>query len=150
MAEEVYDFMKYDLYFGNKEESVTNKYKLIVYVINDSEGGATGGGNYPVGELAIRPHHSGNPNMVYHEVSHSFQYLALWDSGIKDAWFPGPIFEMTSQWTLLRRSPEWIDQNLIILRIILVARIDHWGIMTMHTITRICLSIGRISMEWKS
>ena len=27
MAEEVYDFMKYDLYFGNKEESVTNKYK---------------------------------------------------------------------------------------------------------------------------
>ncbi len=31
--------------FGNKEESVTNKYKLIVYVINDSEGGATGGGN---------------------------------------------------------------------------------------------------------
>lgn len=111
MAEEVYDFMKYDLYFGNKEESVTNKYKFIVYVINDSEGGATGGGNYPVGELAIRPHHSGNPNMVYHEVSHSFQYLALWDSGIKDAWFPGPIFEMTSQWTLLRRSPEWIDQE---------------------------------------
>lgn len=150
MAEEVYDFMKYDLYFGNKEESVTNKYKLIVYVINDSEGGATGGGNYPVGELAIRPHHSGNPNMVYHEVSHSFQYLALWDSGIKDAWFPGPIFEMTSQWTLLRRSPEWIDQEFNHFTNYISGTIDHWGIMTMHTITRICLSIGRISMEWKS
>lgn len=110
LAEEVYSFMKYSLYFCNVSGSVTDKYKMLVYVINDSEGGATGGGNYPVGELAIRPHHASNPNMVYHEVSHSFQYMSLWD-GPKNIWMHTGPFEMTSQWTLLRRSPNWIDQE---------------------------------------
>lgn len=117
LAEEVYGFMKYDLHFCNVDNSVTDKYKLIVYVKNDDEGGATGGGNYPVGELTIRPHHAGNPNMVYHEVSHSFQYMSLWDGPNKDnqrkgeLWMKKGPYEMTSQWTLLRRSPNWIDQE---------------------------------------
>ena len=45
LLEDAYSFMKNELHFCNVENSVTDKYKLLAWVRDDNEGGATGGGH---------------------------------------------------------------------------------------------------------
>ena len=114
LLEDAYSFMKNELHFCNVENSVTDKYKLLAWVRDDNEGGATGGGHNPVGEINIRPHHETAINLLYHEVSHSFQFMSEFEGSFPRTtrwWMQGGPYEMTSQWTLLRRSPNWIDQE---------------------------------------
>lgn len=114
LLEDAYSFMKNELHFCNVENSVTDKYKLLAWVRDDNEGGATGGGHNPVGEINIRPQHETATNLLYHEVSHSFQFMSEFEGSFPRTtrwWMQGGPYEITSQWTLLRRSPNWIDQE---------------------------------------
>lgn len=114
LLEDAYNFMKNELHFCNVTNSITDKYKLLAWVHDDNQTGATGGGNYPVGEINVRPEQDESVNLLYHEISHSFQFMSEFEGSFprtKNWWMQGGPYEMTSQWTLLRRSPNWIDQE---------------------------------------
>lgn len=107
-AEEVYAFLIDELGFANRTTSYANKYKFLVFVRNDDNGTALGGGDNGVGKFWVSPLHLQNERygIFYHEMCHSFQFMAKYD-GAADT--TGPIHEMTSQWALMRRFPNWID-----------------------------------------
>lgn len=110
VSEEVYAYLRNELKFASVANSCADKYKLIIFMRYDDDGGAGGAGRDDVGMLWISPNHMDNPkhNIIYHEMSHSFQYIANFDGGARFGG-TGSFYEMTSQWTLLRRYPDWID-----------------------------------------
>lgn len=107
-CEEVYNFLVDELGFANRTTSCAAKYKFIVRVRDDDNGTAYGGGSGDVGLFEISPLHLQNERygIFYHEMCHSFQHIAGRDGAGK---LSGPINEMTSQWALLRRFPNWIE-----------------------------------------
>lgn len=58
----------------------------------------------------MSPNHLKDPNhnIIYHEMCHCFQYIAEFD-GATDFGGVGTFYEMTSQWSLLQRYPNWIE-----------------------------------------
>lgn len=109
-AQAVYDFIIDDLGFADRDKSFTNMYKQLIFVTDDDEGTAYGGGNGNVGMIWLRPGHLRNERLgiLHHEMSHSFQSMASFDSPHKVT-LNGPINEATSQYTLLRAFPNWAD-----------------------------------------
>lgn len=107
-AESVCDFLVDELGFANRTTSYFNKYKFLIFVFNDDEGTAYGGGNKNVGMMWLRPLHLQNPRfgILYHEMGHSFQSMASFDGAGP---LNGPINEMTSQFNLLQKFPDWAD-----------------------------------------
>lgn len=107
-AEEVHAFLIDNLGFANRTTSYAAKYKFLIKVRNDDNGTAYGGGHGNVGTFEVSPLHLTNERygIFYHEMCHSFQYMAQCDGAGK---LSGPINEMTSQWSLLRRFPDWIE-----------------------------------------
>ncbi len=108
-CEEVYTFLTSQLNFANSPNSYGNKYKLIVFVQNVANGTAYGGGRGNVGMLWLPPgrfNEDNNFRIVYHEMCHSMQYITEFDgaTGFRGV---GAIYEMTSQWALLRKYPDW-------------------------------------------
>lgn len=81
-----------------------------MFVRDSDEGTAYGGGSKNVAMLWLSPHHmkDKNHNIVYHEMCHSFQYMANFDGAPTFAGV-GSFYEMTSQWALLQRYPNWVD-----------------------------------------
>lgn len=51
----------------------------------------------------------GVPGLLQHEMMHCFQYLTHYDNKATVYGWAGPIYEMTSQWALLKRFPDWPD-----------------------------------------
>ncbi|MFR8655604.1 MAG: DUF6055 domain-containing protein [Bacteroides caccae] len=107
-CEDVYNFLVDELGFANRTTSYAAKYKFIVRVRDDDNGTAYGGGYGNVGTFEISPLHLQNDRygIFYHEMCHCFQHIAGRDGAGK---LSGPINEMTSQWALLRRFPNWIE-----------------------------------------
>lgn len=107
-VEEVYAFLVDELGFANRTTSYANKRKFLVFVRNDDNGTALGGGDNGVGKFWVSPLHLQNDRygIFYHEMCHCFQFMAKYD-GAADT--TGPVHEMTSQWALMRRFPNWID-----------------------------------------
>ena len=109
VAEEVYAFLIDELGFANRTTSYANKYKFLIFVRKE-EDTAIGGGDHGVGKFWISPHHIREEmwETFYHEMCHCFQYMAKED-GAADT--TGPVHEMTSQWAVMRRFPDWIDRE---------------------------------------
>jgi len=107
-CERFYDFYVNNLKIVQKGKSLTDRYKILFYVIGGDEQTAFGGGaENKVGILwtpAVRM--SKAPyGALAHELGHAFQYLASNDNGTG---FSGPIMEMSAQYMLWHVYPEWM------------------------------------------
>ncbi|WP_443938722.1 DUF6055 domain-containing protein [Pedobacter sp. MW01-1-1] len=111
-----YNFYVDTLHFVKKGNSVTDKYKLLIYVYQGKDNTAYGGGDEkkigiawtPIARIKNAPF-----GALAHEIGHSFQYLVNADG----AWgFTSAakgsrgqsIFEMTSQFMLWHVYPDWM------------------------------------------
>lgn len=113
-AEETYSFLLDQLGFSDRITSSSNKTKLLMFVQKENQGSAYA---YPddkskVTIINLGPNHlitseeNNRYGIFYHEMSHCFQFMAYLDGAFH---MSGPINEMTSQWTLLRKFPNWMD-----------------------------------------
>ena len=113
-SEEIYAYLRNKLKFASKPGTFADKYKLLVFVENEEGSDAAGGGDTKnkVAMLWIKPASLNEKNyrVFYHEMCHCFQYIAEFD-GAADFRGVGPFYEMTSQWCLVRRFPDWINQE---------------------------------------
>lgn len=101
--------------FVEKNHSVADTYKILVFVIGGEGGTAFGGGEGPVGILWTPASRINRPpyGALAHELGHSFQYLVHADGAWGFTSAPTgskgrPIFEMTSQFMLWQVYPEWM------------------------------------------
>jgi len=105
--ERFYDDYVNVLKIVEKGKSLSDKYKILLFVIGGDEHTAYGGGAEEVGCLwtpAVRM--SKAPyGALAHELGHSFQYLAGKDSG---RGFRSSIMEMSAQYMLWQVYPEWM------------------------------------------
>ncbi len=107
-CERFYKYYVDELKLVTKGASLTDKYKLLIFVIGGDEHTAFGGGaDEKVGVLwtpAVRI--SQEPfGALAHEMGHSFQYLSEMDYGTGPK---GPIMEMSAQYMLWQVYPEWM------------------------------------------
>ncbi|NTS43919.1 hypothetical protein HRG84_23770 [Flavisolibacter sp. BT320] len=106
--ERFYQYYVNELKLVQKGSSLTDKYKMILYVLSGNEGTAFGGGTEnKVGMLWTPP---GRMNkMPYgtlaHELGHSFQYIMRADAGNG---LGGPVNEMAAQYLLWQVYPDWM------------------------------------------
>ena len=107
-CERFYDYYVNDLKIVQKGNSLTDRYKMILYVIGGTEQTAFGGGvENKIGILwtpAVRM--SKAPyGALAHELGHAFQYMSRSDSKTGPR---GPIMEMSAQYVLWQVYPEWM------------------------------------------
>ncbi|MGB3104460.1 DUF6055 domain-containing protein [Sphingobacterium siyangense] len=115
-CERFYSFYRDSIKMVQRGKSLSDKYKLLFYVIGGDEGTAFGGGAADsVGVMWASSLRIQNKpfGAVAHEMGHCFQYLAKCDGN----WaFSSPvegskghsIFEMTAQYMLWQVYPEWL------------------------------------------
>lgn len=106
--ERFYNFYVDSLKLVQKGNSLTDKYKMILYVISGEGGTAFGGGvDNKIGCLwtpAIRMNKKPYGALA-HELGHSFQYMSRADAGKGPR---GAISEMSAQYMLWQVYPEWM------------------------------------------
>jgi hypothetical protein len=106
--ERFYVYYVEDLKLVQKGNSLTDKYKMILYVINGDGGTAFGGGiDNKIGALwtpAARMNKAPYGALA-HELGHSFQYMSRCDAGRGPR---GAISEMSAQYMLWQVYPEWM------------------------------------------
>ena len=114
-GERIYDYYVNDLKFVEKGNSITDKYKCLIFIIDDKGGTAFGGGaEDKVGIFWAPPVRMRKApfGALAHELGHSFQYLSRIDKAKKKAVSGrggGPsLGEMTSQYMLWNVYPNWI------------------------------------------
>ena len=113
-AEDIYAWLIDKAGFANWTTSEASKYKMLIFVHHSNEGGAVGYGKPNVGILEVKQpgimkvNKYGVPGLLQHEMMHCFQYISHYDGAYNYGW-SGPIYEMTSQWGLLHRWPDWPD-----------------------------------------
>nr|WP_315156142.1 DUF6055 domain-containing protein [uncultured Flavobacterium sp.] len=106
-CERFYSFYVNDLKLVQKGQSVSDKFKLLIYVFGGDENTAFGGGEEEVGILwtpAARINRTPYGALA-HEIGHSFQYISQIDA---KTGFDGPIMEMSAQYMLWQVYPEWM------------------------------------------
>lgn len=120
-AQKCYDFIIDELHFSNRTTSCATKTKFIVYVDYELGTGATGGGSDEVPVINVKPQAlpkaDGTYSILYHEMSHGFQYVAGWDnpeSGInsddmRENTTHHGIHEYTSQWTVMNKYTNFAE-----------------------------------------
>jgi hypothetical protein len=107
-CERFYRFYVNELKLVQKGKSLTDKYKMILYVINGEGQTAFGGGTEnkvgilwtPAARMNKAPY-----GALAHELGHSFQYIARADNGRGPR---GAISEMSAQYMLWQVYPEWM------------------------------------------
>ena len=107
-CERFYDYYVNDLKLVQKGKSLTDKYMMILYVINGLGGTAFGGGTddkigmlwTPAARMNKAPY-----GALAHELGHSFQYMIRADNGRGPR---GAISEMSAQYMLWQVYPEWM------------------------------------------
>jgi hypothetical protein len=107
-CERFYNYYVDELKMVEKGNSLTDKYKLLVYVFGGNEGTAFGGGaDDRIGVLWTNASRirRGPYGVLAHEMGHSFQFLSRMDSGTGPG---GPINEMSAQYLLWQVYPEWM------------------------------------------
>lgn len=109
-------FFSDTLGFVVEGESVTQRHKALLFVLEATEGTAFGGGAEDVGVLWSSPSRMSRAPFctLAHELGHSFQYLLSRDGCWAFTSSPegsrgNTIFEMTSQFMLWQVYPEWIN-----------------------------------------
>ncbi len=107
-CERFYNYYVNDLKIVQKGKSLTDQYKMILYVIGGTEQTAFGGGvENKIGILwtpAVRM--SKAPyGALAHELGHAFQYMSRSDA---KAGPRGPVMEMSAQYMLWQVYPEWM------------------------------------------
>lgn len=115
-CEEFYRFYANDLKFVSVGNSLSDKYKLLMFVFGGDDGTAYGGGAEDKIGVMWTPAariHKAPYGALAHEMGHSFQYLAKCDgnwaySSPIEGSRGNSIFEMTSQYMLWQVYPEWI------------------------------------------
>lgn len=76
-AQKAYDFYVDSLKFVIKGKSVTDKYKLMIFLLYSTEWAAYGSGqDNLIGTLHVNNAAANIPNVVAHEIGHCFEYLA--------------------------------------------------------------------------
>lgn len=107
-CERYYNFYVDSLKIVQKGNSLTDKYKVLFYVIGGDEQTAFGGGaENKVGILwtpAVRMRKAPYGALA-HELGHAFQYLASNDN---ETGFQGAIMEMSAQYMLWQVYPDWM------------------------------------------
>ena len=107
-CERFYDYYVNELKFLEKGKSLSDKYKLLVYVFGGDSGTASGGGlDDKIGVLwtpAVRVNRTPY-GVLAHEMVHCFQYLSRLDGGRGPR---GAINEMSAQYMLWQVYPEWM------------------------------------------
>ncbi|MFA5202526.1 MAG: DUF6055 domain-containing protein [Bacteroidales bacterium] len=107
-CERFYNYYVNDLKVVQKGSSLTDKYKMLVYVFSGPEETAFGGGSdEKIGILWTNATRISKPpyGALAHEMGHCFQYLSGIDSGTGPA---GAIIEMSAQYMLWQVYPEWM------------------------------------------
>lgn len=107
-CERFYDYYVNDLKIVQKGKSLTDRYKMILYVIGGTEQTAFGGGVEdkigilwtPAVRMSKAPY-----GALAHELGHAFQYMSRADA---KAGPQGPIMEMSAQYMLWQVYPEWM------------------------------------------
>ena len=107
-CERYYNFYVDSLKIVQKGKSLTDKYKVLFYVIGGDEQTAFGGGEEnkvgilwtPAVRMSKAPY-----GALAHELGHAFQYLASSDNGTG---MRGAIMEMSAQYMLWQVYPEWM------------------------------------------
>ena len=107
-CERFYKFYVNDLKIVQRGKSLTDKYKILLYVIGGDEQTAFGGGaEDKIGILwtpAVRMRKAPYGALA-HELGHAFQYLASNDNGTG---LKGAIMEMSAQYMLWQVYPDWM------------------------------------------
>ncbi len=106
--ERFYDYYVHNLKLVQKGASLTDKYKMVLYVLSGEGGTAFGGGTdnkvgmlwTPPGRMSRMPY-----GTLAHELGHSFQYIMRADAGTGPR---GAISEMSAQYLLWQVYPEWM------------------------------------------
>ena len=95
-----------DLKIVVKGKSVSDKYKLVVFVIGGPSGTATGGGDGDIGTLNTPATRVNKPpyGVLAHEMIHCFQFMSGRD-GQRGGGIPG---EMAAQYGLWQILPDWM------------------------------------------
>lgn len=107
-CERFYNYYVNDLKLVLKGKSLTDKYKMVLYVINGDGGTAFGGGTEdkvgmlwtPAARMSRAPY-----GALAHELGHSFQYMIRADNKRGPR---GSISEMSAQYMLWQVYPEWM------------------------------------------
>lgn len=105
--ERFYEYYRDELKLVEKGSSLTDKYKMVLFVFGGNDQTAYGGGAEDIGILwtpAVRMSRSPYGALA-HELGHSFQYIAGRDSGKT---FRSSIMEMSAQYMLWHTYPEWM------------------------------------------
>lgn len=114
-AEDIYAWIIDKGGFCNWTTSNAAKYKMLIFIERSGAGGAVGYGKPNVGitELKwsgiMKVNKYGVAGTLQHEMTHCFQYITHYDNRETVYGWSGPIYEMTSQWSLLCRFPDWPD-----------------------------------------
>ncbi len=107
-CERFYNYYVDELKLVQKGKSLTDRYKMLVYVFGGDEGTAFGGGEEDkIGILwtpAVRINKAPYGALA-HEMAHCFQYISRIDCGTGPS---GPIIEMSAQFMLWQVYPEWM------------------------------------------
>jgi len=107
-CERFYTHYVEELRFVQKGHSLTDRYKLVVFVFGGDEGTAYGGGaGDKVGMIWTNASRINRPpyGVLAHEMAHSFQYLSRLDNGGGPG---GPLMEVSAQYMLWQVYPEWM------------------------------------------
>lgn len=115
-GERFYRYFVDSLKFVDKGNSLTDKYKMLLYILNDSDQTAYAGGEEDkVGVMWFRPARMKSYPYctLAHEMGHAFQYMVHADGAWGFTSSPEgsnghSIFEMTSQWMLWQVYPDWM------------------------------------------
>lgn len=113
-GERIYTFYVNDLKFVKKGQSVSDKYKLVIFIVNSKDATAYGGGmDEKIGAFWAPPVRMRKApfGALAHEMGHSFQYMLSVDRTANDKKRGGggaSLPEMTSQYMLWQVYPEWL------------------------------------------
>ncbi|HMA65238.1 MAG: DUF6055 domain-containing protein [Fibrobacterota bacterium] len=113
-AQKAYNFYIDSLKFVIKGKSVTDKYKLMIFLLYSTEWAAYGSGqDNLVGTLHVNNAAANIPNVVAHEIGHCFEYLTGCDGldgfqyGLGDNGKGGNgYWEQIAQWMSFKVYPE--------------------------------------------
>jgi len=114
VAEKSYAMNVETLQFAKKGESVTDKYKLMIFLLYSTEWAAYGSGqDDEVGTLHVNPAAARINTVLAHEIGHCFQYITGCDTdggfrygfGANGAGGNG-FWEQTAQWQAFKTYPD--------------------------------------------
>lgn len=116
-TDKMFVFYRDELKFVEKGNSLTDKYRMMMYIYYNEDGTVYGGGiDDKIGAVWLSPNRIQQKPFaaMAHELGHAFQYMVAVDGGLgfmQNATGAGgfSIVEMTSQYMLWQYYPEWIQ-----------------------------------------